>query len=101
VKLLKQIKAERPRDDYIFLKSDGSKWKASDRVRPMKTAVLKVKLDPKGCFYSLRHSYISEAKENVPLKVIAKNCGTSVRMIEITYAKLLAGKGDGELDAAI
>ena len=28
----------------------------------------------------------------MPLKVIADNCGTSVRMIEKTYAKILAEK---------
>jgi integrase len=91
VNLLKRIAAGRSRDDYIFLRSDGSNWKASDQVRPMKVAVLKTGLDPDGCFYSLRHSYISESIEkNVPLTVIAKNCGTSVRMIETTYAKVLA-----------
>jgi site-specific recombinase XerD len=93
VRLIKRITARRPLDDYIFRKSDGSKWRPSDQVRPMKEAVLKSKLDPKGCFYSLRHAYISESIEaNVPLTVIAKNCGTSVRMIEITYAKLLFEK---------
>ena len=36
---------------------------------------------------------ISEAIENnVPLTVIAENCGTSVRMIEETYAKVLFEK---------
>jgi hypothetical protein len=28
----------------------------------------------------------------VPLNIIAENCGTSVRMIENTYAKILAEK---------
>jgi hypothetical protein len=28
----------------------------------------------------------------VPLNIIADNCGTSVRMIEKTYAKILAEK---------
>ncbi|MBR0687699.1 tyrosine-type recombinase/integrase [Bradyrhizobium manausense] len=93
VRHLKRVSADRARGDYIFLQADGSKWKASDQVRPMKAAVLKAELDPKGCFYSLRHAYISESiEENVPLYVIAKNCGTSIRMIEITYAKLLAEK---------
>ena len=59
----------------------------------MKKAVRKANLDPKGCFYALRHAYISEAiEENVPLIIIAENCGTSVRMIEQTYAKVLAAK---------
>ena len=41
----------------------------------------------------LRHTYVSHAIEGgVPLNVIAENCGTSVRMIEKTYAKILAEK---------
>jgi integrase len=93
VRLLKRVTKGRSADDFIFVKSDGSKWKPSDQVRPMKAAVRKARLDPDGCFYSLRHAYISESIEmNVPLTVIAENCGTSVRMIEITYAKVLMEK---------
>ena len=43
--------------------------------------------------FALRHTYVSHAIEGgVPLNVIADNCGTSVRMIEKTYAKILAEK---------
>jgi hypothetical protein len=50
-------------------------------------------LDKTGTFYALRHSYISRAIEGeVPLNIIGDNCGTSVRMIEKTYAKILAYK---------
>jgi integrase len=48
---------------------------------------------PEGSLYALRHTYVSHAIEGgVPLNVIADNCGTSVRMIEKTYAKILAEK---------
>ena len=93
VKMFVGITAGRPADAYIFEKDNGKPWKPSDQVRPMKKAVRKANLDPKGCFYALRHAYISEAiEENVPLIIIAENCGTSVRMIEQTYAKVLAAK---------
>ena len=93
VKMLARITADRPGDEFIFVKEDGSRWKPSDQVRPMKRAIRKAKLDARGCFYALRHAYISEAIENnVPLTVIAENCGTSVRMIEETYAKILFEK---------
>jgi integrase len=93
VKMLARITAGRPRDAFIFVKVDGTRWKPSDQVRPMKKAILKANLDPKGCFYALRHAYISEAIEkNVPPTIIAENCGTSVRMIEQTYAKVLFEK---------
>jgi site-specific recombinase XerD len=93
VKMLVRVTMGRPADDFIFVKEDGSQWKPSDQVRPMKRAIGKANLDPRGCFYALRHAYISEAIENnVPLTVIAENCGTSVRMIEETYAKVLFEK---------
>ncbi len=93
VKMLARLTSGRPGDEFIFVKEDGSRWKPSDQVRPMKKAIKKAELDARGCFYALRHAYISEAIENnVPLTVIAENCGTSVRMIEETYAKVLFEK---------
>ena len=59
----------------------------------MKRTVESAGLDTKATFYALRHSYISRAIEGeAPLLVVAENCGTSVRMIEKTYAKILADK---------
>ena len=64
---------------WVFRKADGSGRHEYEGYRH--------------CFYALRHAYISEAIENnVPLTVIAENCGTSVRMIEETYAKVLFEK---------
>jgi hypothetical protein len=34
----------------------------------------------------------SAGQGEVPLNIIGDNCGTSIRMIETTYAKVLAGK---------
>ena len=73
--------------------SDGRRWKKSSQTRPFKEALLAAGLPEKGSIYALRHTYISYSIEGgVPLNVIAKNCGTSVRMIEKTYAKLLKDK---------
>jgi hypothetical protein len=59
----------------------------------MKAAIKKAQLDDRGSLYALRHAYISEAIErNIPLTILAKNCGTSVRIIEKTYAKVLRAK---------
>jgi hypothetical protein len=59
----------------------------------MKAAIKRAKLDDRGNLYALRHAYISEAIErNIPLTILAKNCGTSVRIIEKTYAKVLRAK---------
>ncbi|GJE13583.1 tyrosine-type recombinase/integrase [Methylobacterium longum] len=88
-----RLVGERAKDAPLLPRADGDAWGASHQVRPMKRALLTAKLDPSGTFYALRHSYISRAIEaGVPLNVVAENCGTSVRMIETTYAKVLAAK---------
>lgn len=88
-----RIAGNRVKDEPLLMRADGGAWGASHQVRPMKRALNGAGLDPSGTFYALRHSYISRAIEaGVPLNVVAENCGTSVRMIETTYAKVLAGK---------
>jgi integrase len=78
---------------FLFVRSDGSRWKKSDQTRPIKEALKVAGLSEEGSIYAFRHTYISRAIEGaVPLNVIADNCGTSVRMIEKTYAKILAQK---------
>lgn len=93
VSFFARVAGDRDRDAPLLPRSDGAAWGASHQVRPMKQALANAKLDCSGTFYALRHSYISRAIEaGVPLTVVAENCGTSVRMIETTYAKVLAGK---------
>ena len=61
----------------------GQLLRASSRAR----------LAPGGSIYAQRHAHFPHTIEGgVPLNVIADNCGTSVRMIEKTYAKILAEK---------
>jgi integrase len=88
-----RLAANRSPEDFLFVKSDGSRWKRSDQTRPIKEALKKAGLPPAGSLYALRHTYVSHAIEGgIPLNIIADNCGTSVRMIEKTYAKILAEK---------
>jgi integrase len=88
-----RLAKRRSPEDFLFVRSDGSRWKRSDQTRPIKEALKKAGLPPAGNLYALRHTYVSHAIEGgVPLNVIADNCGTSVRMIEKTYAKILAEK---------
>jgi integrase len=90
---LARVSADRPADAPLLPRSDGTAWCASHQIRPMKVALRRAGLDPEATFYALRHSHISRSIEGgVPLNVIAENCGTSVRMIETTYAKILATK---------
>jgi integrase len=93
IEFFQRITKNRPPDAFLFVKADGERWKRSEQTRPMKAAIKKAKLDERGSLYALRHAYISEAIErNIPLIVLAKNCGTSVRIIEKTYAKVLRAK---------
>ena len=88
-----RLATRRSPEDFLFVRNDGSRWKRSDQTRPIKDALKKAGLAPDGSIYALRHTYVSHAIEGgVPLNVIADNCGTSVRMIEKTYAKILAEK---------
>ena len=90
---LSRLTQGRGPDEFLFVRGDGGRWKKSDQTRPVKDALKKVGLPPDGSIYALRHTYVSRAIEGgVPLNVIADNCGTSVRMIEKTYAKILAEK---------
>jgi integrase len=90
---LKRIAARRAPDEFLFVQSNGNRWKRSDQTRPLKRALKKASLPLDGSLYALRHTYVSRAIEGgVPLNIIAENCGTSVRMIEKTYAKILAEK---------
>ena len=76
----------------LFQKADGERWRSSDQYRRMKQAIddPKVGLPKSVVFYALRHSHISRAIESdVPLYIIARNCGTSEQMIRTHYAKLL------------
>lgn len=88
-----RVAGTRGKEEPLLPRLDGQGWKPSDQQRPMARSVAKASLDGESTFYALRHSYISRAIEaGVPLTVLAENCGTSVRMIEGTYAKVLASK---------
>jgi integrase len=89
----KTVCGERGAEEPLLRRGDGDRWSRSHQQRRMATALQRAGLDQDGTFYALRHSYISRAIEGeVPLNIIAENCGTSVRIIETTYAKVLAGK---------
>jgi integrase len=93
VRFFALISKDRAEDEPLLRRSDGSRWNRSQQQRRMALSLGDAGLDKNGTFYALRHSYISRAIEGeVPLNIIADNCGTSIRMIETTYAKVLAGK---------
>lgn len=91
VEFFSRLLSGRLQEAFLFIRADGNRWKRSDQTRPVKDALKAAGLPLEGSIYALRHTYISKAIEGgVPLNIIADNCGTSVRMIEKTYAKVLA-----------
>jgi integrase len=88
-----RVAGNRGSTEVLLRRADSARWGRSHQLRRMASALGEAGLEKSGTFYALRHSYISRAIEGgVPLIVIAENCGTSVRMIENTYAKILAEK---------
>jgi integrase len=89
----KIVCGERGVDEPLLRRGDGARWNRSHQQRRMALALERAGLDREGTFYALRHSYISRSIEGeIPMNIIADNCGTSVRIIETTYAKVLASK---------
>jgi integrase len=87
--------------DYLFTMENGSPWKSSDQTRPFKAALRAAGLPDDGSIYGLRHSYISASIEGgMSLTTLAKNCGTSVRMIEKTYSHIFVEKERAFIEAS-
>lgn len=82
-----QVKSKLP-EAPLLSDPAGYHWKHGQQQPPMKNAVRAAKLPAETVFYSLRHYHISKAiMAGVSLLAIAKNCGTSVAMIEKHYGK--------------
>lgn len=84
---------------YLFARDDGRRWPEKEAQRLMIKARKAAKLPAETVLYSLRHTYISRALESgASLKLIADNCGTSIRMIEQHYWKEINAHRQGMLD---
>jgi integrase len=100
VEFFKGLVHDRQPDDFLFVREDGRRWKASDQKGPFKKALENAGLSTDGSIYAMRHTAISMMIEGrVPLTTIAENCGTSVVMIEHTYAKVLVEKQRAFIEA--
>lgn len=89
---LKKLAGKRAPGEPLFARTDdGARWGKSEQHRPIKRALKAAELPESASVYTLRHSHISRSIEaGVPLTLIAENCGTSLRMIEVNYAKVIA-----------
>ena len=75
---------------FLLTRDNGEPWQHSDQDELMREVVRKAKL-PKGTvFYTLLHTFIASAlMGGMDIHAVAKMCGTSIRMIELHYGKLI------------
>jgi integrase len=83
------LTAGKPTNAMMLTKADGSAWKRSHQVVPIKEALSRARIEPTG-FHTLRHTYCSHAIMNgAPLLAIACNLGhADTKMIEAHYGHL-------------
>lgn len=94
------VKGKR-QNDPLFTDPKGNMWTANEWGDQFKAAVRHAGLDDSLVMYCLRHSRITDLVEaNMNLSTVAKLAGTSVKMIEKTYAHLQKGSTVAILDAA-
>lgn len=102
---LRQMAGNRRDEDSLLVKSDGWPWRqptCSFEMRPWKEAARRAGLDPTVTMYALRHSSIVRMLlDNVPIRLVADHHDTSVREIERTYSKHIAGHGDALVRRAL
>ena len=90
VEFFARICAGRPASAPLLLSPDVERWDTRQHQRYFTDVLRRAGAPADAVPYSFRHSYISRWVESgVPLKLIAENVGTSVGMIEKTYAKFL------------
>ena len=71
---------------------DGKRWEDQPRIRAFRAAAKDAGLDPSTTLYAGRHTYITrKLTQGVPPTALAQQCGTSVAMIEQSYAHFLQG----------
>jgi integrase len=74
----------------LLARDDGEAWGKNHHQKPFAAAVQTSGLPDETTLYALRHTHISLALlAGVNIQVLAENCGTSVRMIELHYGKFL------------
>ncbi len=101
IEFFREITAGRKPDEWMFLRDDGSQWGEGDHFRPMKDAVEAAKLPTDTVMYSLRHTYASQSiMAGMNPQLLAENMGTSVRMLELNYAKFFATARRQMIEAA-
>lgn len=78
----------RPPDAPLIPRQDGKAWPDGGQMKPVRSAVAAADLPEDVTSYALRHGFITRAlSRGVPTVAVAQHVGSSVQMIEQTYAK--------------
>jgi site-specific recombinase XerD len=89
---LRQLTSGKRPNDYLLTTAKGGPWTKSRHQRPVAVAVEKAGLSPDTTLYALRHTYISRAlTRGADVGGVAKQCGTSIAMIQRFYGKWVPG----------
>jgi integrase len=90
VEFFRSLAAGRVGTEPMFLKSDGTRWRADHQAGPVRDASARAVISPPINFHGLRHTWASHAVMNgMPLMIVARNLGhTSTRMVERHYGHL-------------
>lgn len=84
---------------FLFTRDGKDPWREKEASRAMREIRVLAKLPADTVLYSLRHTYITRALENgANMKLIADNCGTSIRMLEQHYWKAIQARRQEMLD---
>jgi integrase len=87
--ILKQLCADRPATQTIFVDSKGKPWNKDSWKKLLKKAALDAGLSKETTSYTLRHSVITDlVHSKLDLLTVSQLAGTSVRMIEQHYGHL-------------
>ncbi len=96
--LLDRVTAGRLADAITFIRPDGQQWTTGRMQHPFRKAVAKAGLNPKTVTYTARHTVISrQLTAGVPALAVALNLGTSLKMLQETYAKFFTDADDRKM----
>jgi site-specific recombinase XerD len=91
VAFFKRLAADKKGRDALLPRADGERWGKNHHQKPIIKALAAAGLPDSATIYTMRHTYISLAgMRGMPIQAVAKNVGTSVKMIEKHYGKFFS-----------
>lgn len=90
--LIIKLTEGRPKAEPLFRRDNGSAWDRFAWREAMKETLVFAKINEPATLYTIRHSTITDlVTKGADLMTVAEVAGTSVRMIEKHYKKLIPG----------